>query len=149
MLLAIMVLLSIYGNQIEIDNNVTAYTNESMTESVPLVKGAIIFNEYAKSFSGATIYVCLEDVSLQDAPSKLISQQIIRDVFYDSTNREKIEFAIYGDIPDVRARHSINVHVDVDNNGRISEGDFITMQSYPVLTYSYPDNLSVNVKEVK
>lgn len=49
----------------------------------PLVNGEISFDKKnVKSFSGATIYVRIEDVTMQDAPSKLISQQVIKNVSY-------------------------------------------------------------------
>ena len=52
------------------------------TRTIPIVKGHIVLDKNVKSFSGATIYVWLEDVTMQDAPSKLISQQVIIDVSY-------------------------------------------------------------------
>ena len=53
------------------------------------------------------------------------------------------------DIVDLRRSYSIRVHIDVDNNGKINSGDFITMESYPVITYGYPkDNISVHVRKV-
>jgi uncharacterized lipoprotein YbaY len=51
---------------------------EERTTPPPLVNGEISFDKKnVKSFSGATIYVRIEDVTMQDAPSKLISQQVI------------------------------------------------------------------------
>ena len=43
----------------------------------------------------------------------------------------------------------LEVHVDVDNDGKISVGDYINMESYPVLTYGNPNYISVKVKNVK
>jgi uncharacterized lipoprotein YbaY len=128
--------------------NTELYIGEFVPDNI-LVKGIIVFEEHIKPISEATIHIRLEDVSLQDAPSKLIVEQVIRNVSYDNTDHQKIEFVVYGNIVDIRARYSISVHVDVDNDDRIGKGDFITMQSYPVLTQGYPDNLLVNVKEVK
>lgn len=113
-----------------------------------VVRGIIIFDEHLKPFSGATVHIRLEDVSLQDASSKLIAERIIRNVSHDNIDHQ-IEFVIYGDIVDIQATYSIRVHCDVDNDGRISKGDFVTVQSYPVLTHGYPDNVLVTVKEVK
>ena len=46
---------------------------ERTMTTAPLVKGEISFDKKnVKSFSGATIYIRLEDVTMQDAPSKLI-----------------------------------------------------------------------------
>jgi hypothetical protein len=89
---------------------------------------------------------------MQDAPSKLISQQVIENVNYGSDeaahHQKKIKFTFFGDriIVDFRRLYAIRVHIDVDNNGKINPGDFISMQSYPVITHGYPkDNVSVHV----
>ena len=129
--------------------------------TTPLVKGEISFDKKnAKSFSGATIYVRLEDVTMQDAASKLISQQVIKNVSYDGGSvaghhhhqKNKIEFALFDDniVVDFRRRlYAVSVHIDVDNNGKINSGDFISMESYPVITDRYPkDNVIVHVRQV-
>jgi uncharacterized lipoprotein YbaY len=137
------------------------YHNGSMPEErtmiTPLVKGEISFDQNnVKSFSGATIYVHLEDVTMQDAPSKLISQQIIENVSYNGSSvaghhhQKKIKFALFGHmVVDVQRLYAVSVHIDVDNNGKINSGDFINMESYPVITHGYPkDNISVHVRQV-
>jgi uncharacterized lipoprotein YbaY len=127
--------------------------------TTPLVKGEISFDQNnIKSFSGATIYVRLEDVTMQDAPSKLISQQVIKNVSYNGGSiagrhhhQKKIKFALFGDRIAVNFRrlYAIRVHIDVDNNGKVNPGDLINMESYPVITHGYPkDNISVHVRQV-
>lgn len=129
---------------------------ERTMTTIPLIKGKISFDQKnVKSFSGATIYIRLEDVTMQDAPSKLISQHVIENVSYNGSNvpghhQKKIKFTLFGHVVvDLRRSYSIRVHIDVDNNGKINSGDFITMESYPVITYGYPkDNISVHVTKV-
>ena len=65
--------------------------------------------------------------------------------------KNKIEFALFDDnIVDFRRRlYAVSVHIDVDNNGKINSGDFISMESYPVITDRYPkDNVIVHVRQV-
>ena len=129
--------------------------------SPPLLRGKIIFDKNnVKSFSGATVYIRLEDVTMQDAPSKLISQQVINNVSYGGGaddiaghhhHQKKIEFALFDDeiVVDARRLYTITVNIDADNNGKINPGDFINMESYPVITHGYPkDNVSVRVRQV-
>jgi uncharacterized lipoprotein YbaY len=131
------------------------------TGSSPLLRGKIIFDKNnVKSFAGATVYIRLEDVTMQDAPSKLILQQVINNVSYGGGaddiaghyhHQKKLEFALFGDriVVDARRLYTITVHIDVDNNGKINPGDFINMESYPVITHGYPkDNVSVHVRQV-
>ena len=130
------------------------------TASSPLLRGKIIFENNVKSFAGATVYIRLEDVTMQDAPSKLILQQVINNVSYGSGaddiaghnhHQKKLQFALFGDriVVDARRLYTITVHIDVDNNGKINPGDFINMESYPVITHGYPkDSVSVYVRQV-
>jgi hypothetical protein len=41
------------------------------------------------------------------------------------------------------------VLVDLDGDGKISKGDYISMQSYPVLTFGSPSEVTIEVKQVE
>jgi hypothetical protein len=82
---------------------------------------------------------------------------VIKNVSYNSGSvagghhQKKIEFALFGDriAIDSRRLYAVSVHIDVDNNGKINSGDFISMESYPVITDRYPkDNVIVHVRQV-
>jgi hypothetical protein len=47
-----------------------------------IVTGHIVLDKSVKSFSGAIIYVSLEYITMQYTRSKLITQQMIKDVSY-------------------------------------------------------------------
>ena len=115
----------------------------------PLLTGSIIFDEDAGAFSRATVYVRLEDVTYADASSKILAEQVMRDVSRAGSNDRPLEFRLYGRLADKRANCNLRVHVDVDGDGEVSLHDYITMQSYPVLTQGHPRKLTVRVHEVK
>jgi uncharacterized lipoprotein YbaY len=124
----------------------------------PLLRGEIVFdNNNVKPFTGATVYIRLEDVTMQDVPSKLITQQVIKDVSYDDDiaghhHQKKLEFELFGDIEiiDSRAMYAVRVYTDVDNNGKINSGEYINMESCPVITHGYPKySVLVRVRRVK
>lgn len=116
---------------------------------LPLVKGEIIFDQDARSFSDARIFVRLEEVSLADSPSRVISEQVIESASYVAKSGASIKFALYGEMPDKHGRYVVSVHVDVDGDGKIGPGDYITMESYPVLTFGYPNQVDVRARWVK
>ena len=102
-----------------------------------MITGKIVFDKISKSFKNATVYVRLEDVSRQDAPSTVISEQVIRNVEISekdlSTGRlPELEFALSIELCDSKKMYVITAHVDVDRDGRISLGDYITQVYYPV-----------------
>ncbi|MFY9556962.1 MAG: YbaY family lipoprotein [Blastocatellia bacterium] len=113
-----------------------------------LVTGEIFVDKQADSFSGATVHVRLEDTSYSDAPSKAAAQQTIRNVSHKKGSETRLEFALRGKRPDEKASCFVSAHVDVNNDGEVSVGDYITMESYPVLTSGYPDHVRVRVQEV-
>jgi hypothetical protein len=44
--------------------------------------------------------------------------------------------------------YAIGVHIDLDRDRKISGGDYINMQSYPVLTRGHPREVSILVRQV-
>ncbi len=126
-----------------------SYFTQNNSGKVPLVEGEIIFDERISPFSGATVYLRLEDVSLLDAPSRVISEEVIKNVSYRGDAQNRLRFTLEGEIPDQKAHYAVRVHVDLDGDGKVSSGDYITMESYPVLTFGHPNHVSVRIREVK
>ncbi len=112
------------------------------------VQGEILFESSLPAFNGVTLYVRLLDVSRLDATSKTIAEQVIRDVAHVADSVNTIEFELNDLRIDERARYIVTAHADVDGDGRISRGDLMTMESYPVLTFGNPARVSVRVKKV-
>lgn len=121
---------------------------ERMPNETQLVSGEVVFGESSEAFSGATAYVRLEDVSRADAPSHVVAEQVIRQVDYQPGQTVRLAFELHGPIPHEQFRYIVSVHVDVDGDGQLSRGDYITMESYPVLTQGYPRRVSVRLKKV-
>lgn len=114
----------------------------------PLVEGEILLGEAQRSFTGATVHVQLEDVSYADAPSRVVAEQAIPDVSHETGTEGTVKFALYGDIPDERGRYIVTVRVDLQARGRVSRGDYLSMESYSVLTHGNPKQISVRLREV-
>jgi uncharacterized lipoprotein YbaY len=114
-----------------------------------LVSGEIILGEEVQSFSSATIYVRLEDVSRVDALSKTVAEQVLHNVSHQAGHQSQLAINLRGTTPDERASYAVYVHVDVDGDGKVSRGDYISMESYPVLTFGYPNRVTVRVREVR
>ena len=117
--------------------------------TVPLVKGKITFEEAAASFTGATMYVRLEKIIAADIASEAVADYVDRDVAFDPKTSSDLSFAIAGNLPDPQASYAVRVHIDIDGNGAVTKGDFISMQSYPVITFGYPREVSILVRQIK
>ena len=117
--------------------------------SALLVQGEVHFEQPPNLPLGATAYVRLLDTSLADAPSSIVAEQVLTGIAADANAGRPLLFALYGTPPNARASYTVSIWVDVDSDGRISSGDYLTMQSYPVLTYGYPNQVTVQVRRVK
>jgi uncharacterized lipoprotein YbaY len=124
------------------------YAVGSDEATAPLLRGEIIFDEKAKSFDGATLYLSLDDTTLEDAPAQPIIRHIIRDVSYNADSRKSLTFELRGQVPNERAKLTLNVLVDLDGDGKMSRGDYINMESYPVVTRGNPNVIAVRVKQI-
>lgn len=120
-----------------------------MPERAALVSGEVVFREGARSFTGATVYVRLEDVSRMDAPSRLVVQEVMPGVSYVAGSHTTLPFELHGRISDDSASYIVRAHVDVDQDGRVSRGDYVSVENYPVLTSGHGHQVSVQVREVK
>lgn len=114
-----------------------------------LVTGEILLSEDIASFSEATVNVYLEDVSFLDAPSKIVAKQVIPNINHEMGTKNRVEFALKGEVVDIQASYSIRVHIGKHGDEQIHRGDYVSTESYPVLTFGYPHYVSVDVREVK
>jgi hypothetical protein len=114
-----------------------------------LAKGKITFQEGAAPFTGATVYVHLENTTVLDVASKVVACYVERDVAFDPKTARDLSFVIAGQAPDPRASYSVRVHIDVDGDGEVSQGDFVSTQGYPVITFGHPREVSILVRQVK
>jgi putative lipoprotein len=112
------------------------------------VTGAIRFPEGTPAFAGATVRVSLFEVTHADAPSRVIVEETIPHASHPGGAGGGLAFALRAATIDARARYVVRVHVDVDNDGRVSQGDYVTTASYPVLTLGHSNRVVAEVRRV-
>jgi uncharacterized lipoprotein YbaY len=108
-----------------------------------IINGEILFPEIIFSFSDASIFIRLDDVSRADASSHALSEKVLRGISINAEHPQTIAFQISVPALDERSRYSLTVLVDVDNDGAISPGDYITMESFPVTASTVRINVRV------
>ena len=99
----------------------------------------------------ARVFIRLEDTTYQDDKSTIVLEKIIENFEYDSQNeRKNIRFMLEDYLTiDEHATYNVSVLVDVDRDGQISLGDYVSTESYPVITHGYGNNIQVKVKQVQ
>ena len=124
--------------------------SRDMTLNAPiLVEGEIHFVDVTSSIPDAPVYVRLLDVSLADAPSKVIAEEVIHNITIEVKSPRSVAFSIPTPGLDENAMYVLTVHVDVGRSGAISSGDYITMESFPVSPNDAPAYMNVRVGLVR
>ena len=96
-----------------------------------LIEGDITFKGVQNRISGATLYVRLEDISIQDEASKTLVEQVFRDVTVDPSDLPTYRYLIEHRELEPKDTYRVRVHLDADNSGDISEGDMAWTAQYP------------------
>ena len=113
-----------------------------------VIEGEIHFVDVTSPVYEATAYLRVLGVSLADAPSEVIAEEVIPDVSIDVVDRRSVPFSIRASGLDERATYTLAVHVDVGGSGSIETGDYITMESFPVSPIGSIAGLEVRVHPV-
>lgn len=124
------------------------YSVLSEGDTLPLLRGEVVFDALTPAFAGATLFVTLRDTTELDIPSAVVASEIVRDVSYDPAAGHGLDFTLRGSIPDDKAVYTLEVLVDLDGDGRIGRGDYINKESYPVLTHGRLHEVCVRVARV-
>lgn len=94
--------------------------------------------------AGSPITVEIRDTSLADAPAIILHQLRSTVPSAGTTMAVPVRLGLAA-VPDGT---TVWVHVDTDRDGRVSQGDFVTVESYPV-TSEPTQSLTVRVKKVQ
>jgi hypothetical protein len=78
----------------------------------------------------ARIVIEVRDVSVADAPSLVVADQILTDVALLPGGRIRFHFSVPAPVPGQQL--SLRVHVDRHGAGRVSTGDLLSTQAHPV-----------------
>jgi putative lipoprotein len=112
------------------------------------VHGTISLPESGTSDVVATVRVQVEDVSRADAPSRVVGEEVYRDVHLERGRDFPFSIAVPADAVDEKSSYTVRAHVDVSGSGDVEVGDFVSTQSYPVLTRGHGNKAVIKVSRV-
>ena len=119
-----------------------------MTPTQRSISGTIEFHDVRQPARDVTVHVRVEEASRADAPAAVVAQLSLRGVEVAAA-APPLRFELH-DIQTVPSgRYVIRAHADVDGNDRITRGDYISTQSYPVLTGTAADVVKIVLHEVR
>lgn len=99
-----------------------------------LVRGTVLLPADCATFSRGQARIRLLDVTMLDAPARVVAEQVISNV----SPGEPVEFELRAEVPPTGGSYSVSAHVKPnpdptsDKYDDIEPGDYLTTQSYPV-----------------
>ncbi len=129
-----------------VNDNTNNDFDENQVSEENTIQGMIIFDQPVETFSNATVYLEVEDVSLQDVASTVISEESIVGVSMNASDIQPVPYLIQYPNLEERRTYSLSVHVDVDGDGRLSNGDYYSTWNNPVPTNPGVHELDVHVE---
>jgi uncharacterized lipoprotein YbaY len=112
------------------------------------ISGTIEFQDVREPALNVTVYVRVQDASRADASASTVAEQVLRGVNIIS-GAPPIPFTVDGIPQNPSARYIIRVHADVDGDGRVSRGDYVSTQSHPVNIYEERACVTVPARPVR
>ena len=106
------------------------------------ISGTIEFQGVREPARNVTVYVRVQDTGSADGVAITVAEQVLRGVDIPP-GAPPIPFAVQGIPENARARYTVRVHADVDGNGAVSRGDYVSTQSYTVETTGQPAVLTI------
>lgn len=93
--------------------------------------------------------ITLLDVSLADVAARTLAEATLHDVSHAGGKGIGHAFCLSLMDVDPRVHYAVRVHVDVDGDGRVSRGDYVSTESAPVLTFGHGDEVEIRVRRVR
>jgi uncharacterized lipoprotein YbaY len=129
----------------------TTHNGSDAPSSPPLggasISGTIEFRDVREPTRNVTVHVRVQDTSRADASASTVTEQVLRGV-HIFPGMPPVRFSVHGIPQNSRARYAVRVHADVDGNGIVSPGDYVSTQSYPVPTGVSPQIVTIAVRRV-
>src|SRR3954452_4330590 len=106
------------------------------------IKGHIVVPADAPKRKAGVVSIEVHDISVQDAPSKLVAQSILKNVQLGPN--QQVSFHL--NVPEAsKALLAFRVHVDWDGDGSTASGDLLTTQVISVPPQAEPAAIKVPV----
>lgn len=129
----------------------TSTANDGYNRNVKeprVVRGEVALPATGLAADTADLIVQVEDVSRADAPSIVIAEQRQPGVSLRAGALLPFEVEVPADRIDEQRSYTVRVHVNLSKTGEVEVGDFVSTQSYPVLTRGYGSQVRVDAKRV-
>lgn len=96
------------------------------------IRGEIVFPAPVPSFKDATVNISLEVVTELDVKAGIAARLSLLKISQGGPRPAPLRFALGEFRLDPDNEYNLRVHIDVDRDGQVSRGDFVSYESTPV-----------------
>ena len=111
-----------------------------------VVQGVIELPQW-ESAEPATAFIRVEDVSQADGKARRLGQAVVN-VTTNDFARGAVAFEVTVQEPKTGAKCGVRVHLDLDRDGVVSQGDYVSVEFIPVLTDHFSQRVRVRLVKV-
>jgi uncharacterized lipoprotein YbaY len=114
------------------------------------VTGTIRWQGHPKLTARTRLTVRLLDVTEADRPSEVVAEMTLDPMrsIAPGIDEPGVPFSLTSEYVNPRRRYVVVAHLDLDADGKVSPGDQITTQSYPVVTMGHAMRVEIILREV-
>ncbi len=113
-----------------------------------MIEGDVIIEVVTTPIRSATLYVRVQDVSRADAGSTVVAETALRGISLQAGSDQKVPFQLEVPALSPRGQYIVTAHLDLDNSGTVTPGDYLTMESIPIRESSPRGRLSIPARRV-
>jgi uncharacterized lipoprotein YbaY len=113
-----------------------------------LLRGKVLINEEPEADQEVCVFIRLLDTSRADLSSIKVGEVVYEQIRLTDLFSTGLPFQMKIDKVDPHLRYTLSVLVDLDKDGKKGKGDYISKQSYPVLTKGHSDYVEVVVLKI-
>ena len=110
------------------------------------IRGTVDFLDVKDPVSDATVHIRLQDTSRADSPATTVAEQVIDHVNI-VPDGQPLPFTLQMPANE-NSRYVVRVHADVTGDGKVSRGDYVSTQSYPVDMNDEQSGITIVVRRV-
>lgn len=114
------------------------------------VRGILELGQVDPPAGPVHVRVRIEDVTRADAASTVLASVEFDTSLTGEGGATEVAFEVPVDTDRIDERHVyvVRAHVDVSGSGQVRSGDYLTTQSYPVLTQGAGDDIRVGLRRI-
>lgn len=115
---------------------------------MPRVEGFVLLPESEPALYRAQVRVLVEETGRADAASTVLAEQVISGIPQAQIKAGRLPFVLEVDSPAPQADCSIRAHIDLDGDGSVSPGDYVSVEHIPLPESPQAAPIAVAVRRV-